>query len=389
MSQQHGTSLTAEIPKNMGPGAIPAALGTLAMSAINNVEPSASTERPPPTEAGGSKALTTMNENDLKLQDDGGIPQKPTNQTTHVMTFTYKGDDKPKRKPRKMEPTPPGLYELTVGKKITGPLKQFETCPVKANAKEANTTEGISSGRYYSMVHQFPDIIASYGRGPTNLDRDTWKMSSVTTQFVPLTPRGRQRIMQHEQEMKEKARIAAYENRRWVKFCKALKSMGRLVPQKKFKPGQEYLKDRGPPVFPEDKARARQKAAEDAAAAQALSEAEETQSNDNTAPGMHEPQVNGLASDRHSEDQISPVSPTTQQKAKGRRNPVSESEDEDEDESDSAVNAQQTNSLAVRFDRLNTDNSPNLGCIEQANEHEKTFNVPTRAQNGFLNMRGN
>jgi len=283
MSQQHWTSLTVETPKNTTPGAIPMALGTLAMSAIDNIEPSAPdgaavTEPPAPKEAEYSRPLTTMNVDDLKLKDDGGIPQKPANQTTHVMTFTYKGSDKPKRKPRKLEPTPPGLYELTGGKKKTGPLKQFETCPVKANAKEANTTEGIASGKYYSMVHQFPDIIASYGQGPTNLDRKTWKMSNVSSHFVPLTPRGHARIAEYQREMEEKARVTAYESRRWVRFRKGFKlTIERLAPQKKFKPGQEYLQDRGPPIFPEDKARARQKAAEEAAKAQALKEAEEAQ----------------------------------------------------------------------------------------------------------------
>ena len=406
MSRQQGTSLTIETPKSTNPSAIPVALGTLAMSAVDdNIEPSvpdgaavtepsppdsaAITEPPAVTKAKDPRPLTTMNEDDLKLKDDGGIPPKPINQTTHVMTFTYKGD-KPKRKPRKMEPTPPGLFELTGGeKKKTGPLKQFEPCPVKASAKETNTENGIASGRYYSMVHQFPDIIASCEKGPTNLDRSTWKIKNAPSLFVPLTPRGHERIAEHQREMEEKARIAAYESRRWVKFRKGLKStMERLAPQKKLKPGQEYLKNRGPPVFPEDKARARQKAAEEAAAARALEEAEEAQNNSDTASETHEPQVDRLVSRRHSEEQLSQPSFTAQQKAKGRGTVGDGGDEDEEDESDLAFD-EQTNSLATRFDRLNTDNSANAGYIEQANGHEKTFNIPTRRQNAFLNNSGN
>ncbi|KAF8428733.1 hypothetical protein EV426DRAFT_585649 [Tirmania nivea] len=375
MSGQHGTSLTADTSKNITPDAIPVTLGTLAMSAIDNIEHSAS----------DGAAVT-----DPPIPKEAEESQKPANQTTHVMTFTYKGSDKPKRKPRKLEPTPPGLFKLTGGKKKTGPLKQFETCPVKANAKEANTTEGIASGKYYSMVHQFPDIIASYEKGPTNLNRDTWKMSNVSSLFVPLTPRGHERIAEHERAMEEKARVAAFESRRWVKFRKGLNSaMERLAPQRKFKPGQEYLKDRGPPVFPEDKARARQKAAEEAAEAQALEEAEEAQNNSDTASETQEPQVDGLASSHHSEEQLSRPSFTTQQKAKGRGSAVDGGDEDEEDESYPAFDGQQTNSLAARSGRLNTDDSANAGYIEKANRREKTFNVPTRRQNAFLNTRAN
>lgn len=438
MSQQHGTSLSVDTPKNMTPGAIPVALGALVLPAIHNIEPSpidkiepsapdsaavtetpvapdgavvteppaapdnaAVTKPPAPQKADNSRPLTTMNEDDLKLKDDGGIPQKPANQTTHVMTFTYKGSDKPKRKPRKLEPTPPGLYELTGDKKKTGPLKQFETCPVKANAKEDNTTEGIASGKYYSMVHQFPDIIASYEKGPTNLNRKTWKMSAVSSFFIPLTPRGHERIAEHQRAMEEKARIEAYESRRWVRFRKGLKTtMERLAPQKKFKPGQEYLKDRGPPVFPEDKARARQKAAEEAAEAralkeaeeaQALKEAEEAQNNSDTVSETQEPQVNELASSRHSVEELSRPfpTPTAQQKAKGRGSSVSGSdEDEEEYQFYQAFDGKHTNSLAAHFGGLNTDDSAKAGYTEQANGREKTFNVPARRQNAFL-TRGN
>ncbi|KAF8454148.1 hypothetical protein BGX38DRAFT_346273 [Terfezia claveryi] len=415
MSQQHGTSLSVDTPKKMTGGAIPMALGALVLSAIHNIEPSpidniepstidniepspidniepsapGGTEPPAPQKADDSRPLTTLHEDDLKLKDDGGIPQKPANQTTHVMTFTYKGSGKPKRKPRKLEPTPPGLYELTGGKKKTGPLKQFETCPVKANAKAADTTEGIASGRYYSMVHQFPDIIASYEQGPTNLNRETWKMSNVTSLFVPLTPRGHERIAEHQRAMEEKARIEAYESRRWVRFRKGLKTtMERLAPQKKFKAGQEYLKDRGPPVFPEDKARARQKAAEEAAEALALREAEEAQNNSDMVSETDEPEVNELASSLHSVEELSQPFPTpaAQQKAKGRGSSVSGS-DEDEEEYQ-FCQGKQMNSLASHFGGLNTDDSTKAGYTEQANGREKTFNVPARRQNAFL-TRGN
>ncbi|RPB26078.1 hypothetical protein L211DRAFT_835439 [Terfezia boudieri ATCC MYA-4762] len=177
--------------------------------------------------------------------------------------------------------------------------------------------------------------------------------------------------------------------------------MERLAPQKKFKPGQEYLKDRGPPVFPEDKARARQKAAEEAAEeaaearalkeaeeAQALKEAEEAQNNSDTVSETQEPQVNELASSRHSVEELFPT-PTAQQKAKGRGSSVSGSdEDEEEYQFYQAFDGKHTNSLAAHFGGLNTDDSAKAGYTEQANGREKTFNVPARRQNAFL-TRGN
>ena len=104
---------------------------------------------------------------------------------------------------RKMAPASPGLSGPGVQESAsTG----FEISPIaEAKLKDTRTLAGIKSGKYYSMVHQYPDVIARYGRGPTNLDWDTRKMSYPNGVFIPLTQRGHDRIAQHRREMEEKA----------------------------------------------------------------------------------------------------------------------------------------------------------------------------------------
>lgn len=98
--------------------------------------------------------------------------------------------------------------------------KIIPTNPVEGRAKEKRTLDGIKSGKYYSMVHQFPDIIESCGRGPTNLDRTTWTME-YPDNLVPLSDRGREKNVQRKKTEKEEKQ-ANKRKRSWKNVLKRI-----------------------------------------------------------------------------------------------------------------------------------------------------------------------
>lgn len=315
-------------------------------------------------------------------------------ETTHIMTFRYNpGTTSNKRKPWKVAPAPPGHLECGVLEATNTGFDNFPVVDIKA--KDARTLEGIKSGKYYSMVHQFPDVLAKHGRGPINLNRETGKMNHANGVFIPLTQRGHERIAEHNKKMEEKAIEEGL--RRRSSLRKLWDSLATKNPQEKKTTKTPNPRPVSSPAVATNVSNTSTNV--NTAAAATASQNGNISGNSTRSAGAalensylsqgHQPQqaagqadMNGVGQGR---DEESPI----YEEESGRKKNGDRSSRFDIDEG--TCSRLQRGNIATSVSGVNTDGSIDARCVLQkqaAVVSDKTFKVPTRMQNAFLSNKG-